>query len=117
MSPHDSTHADPALAVPGALRSRLQASSAETLSQIFIASIQHANPAEITLILAEHRPAFYGVINALGVGILDFLAENPSPAEIDAVRTQVVDANPNLVGYHPNIQSRLSFGDPRSARF
>ena len=29
-------------------------------------------------------------MNALGVGILDFLAENPSPAEIDAVRTQVV---------------------------
>ena len=88
MSPHDSTHADPALAVPGALRSRLQ-QVAETLSQI-IASIERANPAEITLILAEHRPAFYGVMNALGVGILDFLAENPSPAEIDAVRTQVV---------------------------
>ena len=29
-------------------------------------------------------------MNALGVGILDFLAENPSPTEIDTVRTQVV---------------------------
>ena len=29
-------------------------------------------------------------MNDLGVGILDFLAENPSPTEIDAVRTQVV---------------------------
>ena len=48
MSPHDSTHADPALAVPRSLRSRLQ-QVAETLNQI-IASIERANPAEIPII-------------------------------------------------------------------
>ena len=115
MSPHDSTHADPALAVPRSLRSRLQ-QVAETLSQI-IAHIERATPAENPLILAEHRPGFYRVMNALGLGILDFLAENPSAAEIDTVRTQVVTADPNVVGYQPDLQSRLSFGDPRSARF
>jgi len=88
MSPHDSTHADPALAAPRSLRSRLQ-QVAETLSQI-TTHMQRVPPAEIPLILAEYRPEFYGVMKALGVGILDFLAENPSPAEIDAVRTQVV---------------------------
>ncbi len=88
MSPHDSTHVDLALAVPGSLRPRLQ-QVAETLSQI-IASIERATPAKIPLTLAEHRPEFYGVMNSLGVGILDFLAENPSPTEIDEVRTQVV---------------------------
>jgi len=88
MSPHESAHTDPALAVPRPLQSRLQ-QVAETLSQI-IASIERATPAEIRITLAEHRPEFYGVMNALGAGILDFLAENPSPTEIDAVRTQVV---------------------------
>jgi SAM-dependent methyltransferase len=88
MSPHDSTHADPALAVPRSLRSRLQQVT-ETLKQI-IASIERATPAEIPITLAEHRPEFYGVMNALGIGIADFLAEKPSPTEIDAVRTQVV---------------------------
>ena len=88
MSLHDSTHADSALVVPGSLRSRLQQVE-ETLSQI-ISSIERAPAAEIPRILAEHRSEFYEVMNSLGVGILDFLAENPSPAEIDAVRTRVV---------------------------
>ena len=88
MSPHESAHTDPALAVPRPLQSRLQ-QVAETLSQI-IASIERATPAEIRITLAEHRPEFYGVMNALGAGILDFLAENPSRTEIDTVRTQVV---------------------------
>jgi len=70
------------------LQSRLQL-VAETLSQI-IASIERAASAEIPLILAEHRSEFYGVVDSLGVGILDFLAENPSPSEIDAVRAQVI---------------------------
>jgi SAM-dependent methyltransferase len=88
MSPHDSTHADPAPAIPGPLRSRLQ-QVAETLVQI-TGHIARATAADIPQILAGNRTEFYGVMNSLGFGILDFLAEDPSPAQIDAVRAQVV---------------------------
>jgi SAM-dependent methyltransferase len=87
MFPHNPDHIDPALAVPARLRSLLQ-QVAEVLAQI-TADIARCTPIEMPIVLAAHRAAFSGVMNALGVGILDFLAEDPSPAHVNAVRAQV----------------------------
>ncbi len=87
MIPHNPAHIDPALAVPERLRSLLQQVE-EILAQI-TAHIARATPAEIPIILAEHRGTFYRVIDALGGGIIDFLAEDPPPDQIEAVRERI----------------------------
>jgi hypothetical protein len=109
MFPHDSTHADPALAVPAALRSRLQ-QVAETLAQI-TADIKRATHIDMPIILAEHRATFYQAMESLGNGILAFLAEEPRPDEVQAVREQIVRQVREWSSTSPLI--RHSLGKPR----
>ena len=87
MSHPESALADPAQVVPRSLWSRLQ-QVAETLDNIS-GDLASALPAGAPHILAEHRGTFYQAMDALGGGILDFLAEHPSPDEIETVRDQI----------------------------
>ena len=87
MFPHNTDHVNSALAVPARLQSLLREVE-ESLAQI-AAHMARVAPAEIPVILAEHRGTFYRAMDALGGGIIDFLAENPSPDQIQAVRTQI----------------------------
>ena len=87
MFPHHSDHVNSALAVPARLQSLLQEVE-ESLAHI-TTHMARATPAEIPIMLAEHRGAFYQVMDALGGGIIDFLAEDPPPDKIQAVRDQI----------------------------
>ena len=87
MFPPNPDHIDPTLAVPERLRSLLQ-QVAEILAQI-ATDIARAAPTDMPIILAEHRGTFYGTMDALGRGIIDFLAEGPSPKEIGTARAQI----------------------------
>jgi SAM-dependent methyltransferase len=88
MSPDGSTHADPGVAVPEPLRSLL-AEIAALIAQI-TAHISSVSPGELQSVLTEYRGTFYRAMDALGVGIIDFLAEDPPPDQVQAVRTQIV---------------------------
>jgi SAM-dependent methyltransferase len=87
MVPHSPAHIDPALAVPERLQSLLREVE-ERLTQI-TTHVARATPAEIPIIIAEHRGAFYQVMDALGGGIIDFLSEDPPPDKTQAVREQI----------------------------
>ena len=87
MFPDKPAHAGTAPALPEPLRSLL-GQIADTVAQI-AAYIARAAPAEIPIILAEHRGTFYRTMDALGGGIIDFLADDPAPEEIEPVRTQI----------------------------
>jgi SAM-dependent methyltransferase len=87
MFPHNTDHVNSALAIPARLQSLLREVE-ETLAQI-AAHMARVAPAEVPIILAKHRGTFYRAMDALGGGIIDFLAENPSPDQIQAVRTQI----------------------------
>ena len=50
------------------------------------AHIARVSPGEVQDVLARHRPTFYGSMEDLGVGILKFLAEGPTPDRIQEVR-------------------------------
>jgi SAM-dependent methyltransferase len=51
--------------------------------------ISRVQPGEVQSVLAEHRQTLYRAMDGLSVGISDFLAENPSPDEIEAIRAQI----------------------------
>jgi SAM-dependent methyltransferase len=78
---------NPLSAVPESLQSCLEF-IADTIDQI-TADLMRAAPGEIPSILADHRPKLYRAMDALGCGILDFLADGPSPVHVEMVRTQV----------------------------
>ena len=63
------------------------------------------------IILAEHRATFYQAMESLGNGILAFLAEEPRPDEVQAVREQIVRQVREWSSTSPLI--RHSLGKPR----
>jgi SAM-dependent methyltransferase len=88
MFPRHSDHVNSALAVPARLQSLLREVE-ESLAQITTHAAR-ATAAEILIIIAEHRGAFYQVMDALGGGIIDFLAEGPTSNQVESVRAQIV---------------------------
>ncbi len=87
MFPHDQFNVDLAPTTPEPWRGLL-AEIATNIEQI-AAHITRVSSGEAQTVLARHRPTFYASMDALGVGILDFLAENPPPDRIQEVRLLV----------------------------
>jgi SAM-dependent methyltransferase len=85
--PTDPIKASPAAALPDSLQSLLE-QVADTVARI-AAELSRAGPTVTPAILAERRPSVYQAMEALGGGILDFLATDPSPEEIEGARERV----------------------------
>ena len=87
MSPNDPPRAELALALPEPLRSLL-AEISVLIAQIS-AHMSSVSPGEVQNVLAAHRQTFYRTMDAFGVGIIHFLAEDPPPDQIQAVQERI----------------------------
>jgi SAM-dependent methyltransferase len=87
MFPHDPAYTDLAPGLPATLLSLLT-DIAATIDHIANLIVQAA-PGEVEGIFAGHRHELQRAVGALGAGIIDFLAEGPSPKQIETVRAQI----------------------------
>jgi 2-polyprenyl-3-methyl-5-hydroxy-6-metoxy-1,4-benzoquinol methylase len=87
MSSNDPPDAELALALPEPARSLLAEIS--VLIARISAHMSSVSPGEVQNVLAAHRQTFYRTMDAFGVGIIHFLAEDPPPDQIQAVRERI----------------------------
>lgn len=87
MLPYDPPSTDLAPGLPVTLLSRLT-DIAATIDQIANLIVQAA-PGEVENIFAGHRHELQRAVDALGAGIIDFLAEGPSSKQVETVRAQI----------------------------